>query len=155
LRDSVVRGLVCHSNRFNSTPPPHTISPMHHPQRNILTLLTLLLLAPLAQAFGPQNTAVVLNADSFASCAVANEYISLRNMPPANVIELHLADLRNFEEVGIDDFRTRILQPILQTLKDRGLITQIDCITYSADLPYAINVNADVKNTKLPQIITP
>ena len=38
------------------------------------------------QAQGPENTIVVINEQSPDSLAIANLYISLRNIPPTNVV---------------------------------------------------------------------
>lgn len=104
---------------------------------------------------GPENVAVVINADSFASQAVANVFIELRDIPPVNVIRLPLGDLPDFETMDVETFRQRILKPVLETLDQRGLASQIDCVTYSADVPFAVRVNADIGDRKLPQMITP
>lgn len=104
---------------------------------------------------GPENVAVVVNADSFASQAVANAFIEFRDIPAVNVVELPLGDLPDFETVDVETFRQRILKPVLTTLEQRGLASQIDCVAYSADLPFAVRVNADIGDRKLPQMITP
>ncbi len=104
---------------------------------------------------GPQNVAVVVNADSFASQAVANAFLEFRDIPAANVICLPLGDLPDFETVDVETFRQRILKPTLDTLDSRGLAAQIDCVAYSADIPFAVRVNADLGDRKLPQVITP
>ena len=101
---------------------------------------------------GPENVAVVVNADSWASLAVANEYVALRRIPPGHVI--YLSSLPSFERVTVDDFRSRILMPVLRTIKDRNLADQIDCIAYSSDLPDTVTVAADVGKKELPKFIT-
>ncbi len=128
---------------------------MPRPNLFHLILVPLLCIAAPARALGPHNTAVVVNADSFASRAIANEFVSLRDIPDSNVIELHLASLPNYEEIGVDDFRKLILQPVFEAIAKRSLTSQIDCIAYSSDIPYAIHISADVKDKKLPQVITP
>lgn len=107
-----------------------------------------------ARAIGPESVAVVVNADSWASVAVANEYIHLRRIPAINVVYLHLADLPNFEIIDVETFRTRILGPVLMTLQQRKLAPQIDAIAYSADLPYAVNPAKDSQGKNLPRMIT-
>ncbi len=99
------------------------------------------------------NVAVVINADSWASKAVANEFISLRNIPARNVI--YLSDLPDFEYANVDTFRERMLGPVLQTLNERGLADHIDCVAWSADIPSRINVKSDMKDQDFPKIITP
>jgi len=104
---------------------------------------------------GPENVAVVVNADSFASQAVANAFIEFRDIPAGNVICLPLGDLPDLETVDVETFRQRILKPTLETLDQRGLAAQIDCVAYSADVPFAVRVSADIGDRKLPQMITP
>ncbi len=102
---------------------------------------------------GPMNTALVVNADSWASLAVANEYQRLRGIPARNV--LYIGGLPDHEQVSVEVFREQILKPVLTELQRRGVHRQIDCIAYSADMPCRIDVSADVEDKKLPHIITP
>ncbi|MCD6360992.1 MAG: hypothetical protein J7M38_09010 [Armatimonadetes bacterium] len=106
-----------------------------------------------AYAIGPVNTAVVVNADSWASMTVANEYIHLRQIPERNVV--YLEGLRDFEFASVDDFRELILRPTLRALEQRGVADHIDCIAWSSDIPSRINVRADMKGHEFPKIITP
>jgi len=99
------------------------------------------------------NVAVVVNQNSWASRAIANEYIALRGIPSTNVI--YLSDVDAFERTDVATFRESILQPTLTLLQQRGVLDQIDCITYSADLPTAIDVRSDLKDQKLPRVFTP
>jgi len=57
--------------------------------------------------------------------------------------------------IDVETFRNRILQPVLQTLQGRKLDGRIDCVAYSSDIPYAVRVEKDVGEKKLPNIITP
>ncbi len=102
---------------------------------------------------GPENVAVVVNEDSWASMTVANEFVHLRGIPPANVI--YLKDLPDFEQTDVATFREKILTPVIGTLVARGIAAQVSCIAYSSDLPFRINVSADMKGRKFPKIITP
>ena len=102
---------------------------------------------------GPENVAVVVNAESWASLAVANEYLAVRRIPEGNVI--YLAGIPSNLTVDVNQFRDLILRPVLDTLDRRGLIGQIDCIAYSADLPYSVRVQADVGQRNLHTIFTP
>lgn len=119
------------------------------------TLGWLLVTLPAWAGGGPENVAVVVNADSIASQAVANAFVEFRGIPAVNVVHLTLGDLPDFETIDVEVFRERILKPTLQALEQRGLASQIDCVAYSADIPYAIRVGADVGDRKLPQMITP
>ncbi len=105
---------------------------------------------------GPENTVVVVNADSWASVSIANHYIKLRNIPSSNVVSLHLSDLADFEQVSADQFRQRVLSPVLEAIEKRGLTPQIDCVAYSSDVPYAVHVGNDVQaaHAQLPQVLS-
>ncbi len=102
---------------------------------------------------GPENVAVVVNAESWASLAVANEYVALRRIPEDNVV--YLAGIPSSLTIDVSQFRDLILRPVLDTLDRRGLTGQIDCIAYSADLPYSVRVQADVGRRNLHTIFTP
>lgn len=102
---------------------------------------------------GPENVAVVVNADSWASLAVANEYVALRRIPECNVV--YLSAVPSNLTVDVNQFRDLILRPVLDTLERRGLRDQIDCVAYSADLPYSVRVQADVGPRNLHKVLTP
>ena len=101
---------------------------------------------------GPENALIVVNADSWASTFIANEYVAARHIPPTNVIRLR--NLPDFERMTVEDFRTKILAPALHAAEHRGLAAQIDYLLYSADFPWAIDVASDIGSQKLPQMIT-
>ena len=93
-----------------------------------------------AAAQGPENTLVVINADSQDSMAVANLYINRRNVPASNVVYLSgitfLEKQKLNNETGrSSDFLEQIGRPIMTAIKDRRLDGQINCITYSAGFP--------------------
>ena len=113
------------------------------------------LLLPLVRACaggGPQGVAVIVNADSWASMTVANEFIHLRHIPPGNV--LYLTHVTDVEQTNVATFREQILRPALAQLEQRGLAGQIDCLVYSSDLPTQIDISADLQD-KHPRVITP
>ena len=103
-------------------------------------------------ASGAENALVVVNADSWASTFIANEYIAARHIPPANVVRLR--NLPSFESMNVEDFRTRILGPVLHAAEQRGIAPQIDYVLYSADFPWAIDVTADLAGKQMPKVIT-
>ena len=103
---------------------------------------------------GPENVAVVVNSDSFASLAVANAFVAARQVPASNLVYLALGDLTDFEIVDVATFRERILRPAFETLETRGLAAQIDYLVYSSDIPYAIRVGGDVGDRELPKELT-
>ncbi len=113
-------------------------------------LVCLMSASPARAGGGPEGVAVVVNAQSWASMAVANEYIHLRNIPPANVV--YLNDVATFETIGVEDFRQKILKPVMAALTERGVLGHIDCIAYSSDLPYAVNVGADATKEQLEKL---
>ena len=119
----------------------------------IAAALICLAATPARAAGAPENAAVVVNADSWASMTVANEYIHLRQIPPSNVI--YLSGLTSFERMGVEDFRQQILRPVLKAIEERGLTDQIDYVLYSSDFPYDIGVSDDVAKRPMPQILTP
>lgn len=102
---------------------------------------------------GPERTVVVVNGGSASSRKIAAVFADLRRIPPGNVVEL--ADVPDAETIDVDVFRNTILIPLLETLKERGLKDQIDCVAYSSDFPTAINVKSDVGDAKLPRVFTP
>ncbi len=101
----------------------------------------------------PENAIVVVNADSWASTRIANEYIRLRQIPPANVI--YLGGLKEFELTDVETFRQQILLPVLKTIEERGLAGQVDYVLYSSDFPTGIHVAGDAGNRRLPKLLTP
>jgi hypothetical protein len=90
---------------------------------------------------GPENVAVVINEDSWASKAVANEFIALYKIPPVNVI--YIKGLPDFEQTDIEFFRKQLLQPVMRSLERRGLAKQIDCVAWSSDIPYIVDITKD------------
>jgi len=100
-----------------------------------------------------ENVAVVVNGDSADSVTVAAEYAKLRDIPTSNIVTLH--NLSATEEMDVDHFRDEILKPVLESLRTRGVISHVTCITYSVAIPYAINVGADMQGRKFPKFATP
>lgn len=119
----------------------------------VLAPVAVLLHAAAAFAgIAPENVAVVVNGDSWASLAVANEYAKVRHIPPSNFIVLH--GLSSFDQTDVNQFRTEVLSPVFAAIESRGLTPQIDCIAYSVDLPYSVNVSADMAGKPFQQVIT-
>jgi hypothetical protein len=103
-------------------------------------------------ARGAENVLLIVNADSWASTCIANEYAAARAIPPGNIVELR--NLPAFERMNVDDFRERILLPALKAADERGIAPQLDYVLYSADLPAAIDVSSDMAGKQFPKIIT-
>ncbi|WDQ16003.1 hypothetical protein [Rhodopirellula sp. P2] len=110
-----------------------------------------LILAFLACVFGPQahagisgeNIIVVVNADSEDSLTLANHYVQLRDIPPSNIVLLE--DVPSGLRVSLDDFREKILKPVLTELNDRGLGAHAQVIAYSAGFPTAVDIREHTK----------
>ncbi|MBI3837606.1 MAG: TIGR03790 family protein [Planctomycetia bacterium] len=102
---------------------------------------------------GPENVFVVVNAASWASQAVANHFIQLRQIPPVNVFYINWTG--GFESIEGETLRKNILVPALDAIDKRGLLNQIDYIVYSSDFPYSIDFNRDFVGARFPEQIPP
>ncbi|MDG1874910.1 MAG: hypothetical protein P8J27_13430 [Mariniblastus sp.] len=87
---------------------------------------------------GPENVALIVNADSASSKLIANWYVEGRNIPARNVI--YLSGIPNRERMNLKDFRTKILAPLMKQIQERKLSNSIDYIVYSTDFPTAIDL---------------
>lgn len=92
---------------------------------------------------GPENLVIVVNADSQTSKLIANYYIQLREIHPRNVI--YLGSVPTEDVTNFARFKNRILIPIVEQIRQKGLAEQIDCVVYSAGFPTAVNIGAEVK----------
>ncbi|MBN2579763.1 MAG: hypothetical protein JXB10_12305 [Pirellulales bacterium] len=91
---------------------------------------------------GPENVFLVVNPQSPDSVAIANSYQQWRQIPPGNVFYLPWEPER--PAIAIDDFRNRILKPILEAIRFRTLSGQIDYVVYSCDFPWRVSLDADI-----------
>ena len=97
---------------------------------------------------------VVVNGQSKNSLTLANHYCKLRDIPARNVVILN--GLPSSNTISIDDFRTLILNPVLEQIESRQLTNHIQGVAYSCDIPTAIDLKSDLKNVKdLPKVLTP
>ena len=97
---------------------------------------------------------VVVNGKSMDSRTLANFYVSLRNIPAANVVVLD--KVPNSEVISVDDFRAKILAPLLFELDRRKISSHVQCIAYSCDFPTSVDITTDIKPLgKLPVFFTP
>jgi len=110
----------------------------------VWVVMSFLLAGPAWAGGGGENVLLVVNADSFSSMTLANTYMQLRQVPACNVVYLNLGDQRDQSTIHVDTFRDRILKPVLAAIADRGLAAQIDCVVYSSDVPYAVNIQSDM-----------
>ncbi|MBN2475357.1 MAG: hypothetical protein JXB62_12165 [Pirellulales bacterium] len=90
---------------------------------------------------GPENVFLVVNPESPDSLTIANHYIRRRHIPPGNV--LSLAWNPKAGTTDINTFRKEILLPVLAAIDKRRLAPQIDCIVYSSDYPWGIDLKPD------------
>ncbi len=95
-----------------------------------------------------ENVALIVNAASVDSLTIANHYVSLRNIPPTNVILLQ--NVPSGLTISLDAFRDSILKPILETINARGLAPQIHVVTYSAGFPTSVDISAHTKRLTDP-----
>ncbi|WP_222435892.1 hypothetical protein [Rubripirellula tenax] len=95
---------------------------------------------------GPENVVVVVNAKSLISRTVANHYVHLRDIPIANVILLD--DVPTGLAMTLEDFKAKILKPVLAEVDARKIANHVRVIAYSADFPTAVDVRSDID--KLP-----
>ena len=109
-----------------------------------LASLLALILGSTCLAQGPENTVMVVNAESSDSLAIANHYVQLRDIPASNVVYLKGIPTEK-ESLNSGAFKRKILIPILDTMKQRRIENQIDCVAYSAGFPTRIRINSEMK----------
>jgi uncharacterized protein (TIGR03790 family) len=93
---------------------------------------------PAAAGGGPENVLLVVNSNSDSSKAIANAYIDMRKIPPNHV--LYIDWKGSLETASGENFRDKILLPVMQTLDERKLMPQIDYIIYSSDFPWRVDL---------------
>jgi hypothetical protein len=98
---------------------------------------------------GPENIFLIVNPRGPASMEVANHYIALRKIPPANVC--YIPGPPNANRMAGADFRELVLRPALAEIKKRGLEAQIDAIVYSCQYPWQIDFAAMFSGVTFPQ----
>ncbi|MCK5802532.1 MAG: hypothetical protein KAI66_06850 [Lentisphaeria bacterium] len=99
----------------------------------------------------PESTLVLVNAESWASLSIANKYVQERGIPDNNVMLIN--GIESFEVMKVDDFRKHILGPVFSTLKKQNRLDKINCIAYSADFPYRIDISTDIGRRTLPKTV--
>lgn len=127
--------------------PRSRSSAMFVAHRRLAAVIVVAVLAAMIPRFaraggGPENVLLVVNAASPASIEVANAWITLRNIPPINVLMLPWEGSR--EAIPIATFREELLRPILQAIDGRRLSSQIDQIVYSTDFPWRIDFKEEL-----------
>jgi len=124
--------------------PRRTVSALWWPLPAIgIAILSCLVAVP-AAALGPENVLLVVNPESVESMTVANHYQALREIPATNVLYVPWEPGKH--RTDIDTFRQKILLPVLRAALDpRRKPRRIDCVAYSTDFPWAIDLKPDLK----------
>ncbi len=108
-------------------------------------------LATVASAsIGPENVMVVVNDDSDGSRTLANHYVHLRQIPTRNVVLLKGVPTAN--RISIAQFRSNILEPIIDQIQSRQLGNQIRVVAYSSDFPLEIDIAEHQKRIDEPNL---
>lgn len=105
--------------------------------RNAIVVILLTAICNCCSANGPENSVVVVNAESATSKLVANFYIDKRKIPAQNVI--YLSGIPNQETITLKDFQQKILIPVLTFANEKKLSDHLDCVIYSSDFPTIID----------------
>lgn len=112
----------------------------------LLFLLVLACLGQVRAGLTATEVIVVVNGQSLNSRTLANHYARLRQIPSINIVVLE--GVPDAETISVADFREKILKPLLLEIEQRKLANHIQCITYSADFPTAIDISADLAELK-------
>ncbi len=115
----------------------------------VLTAMLTAGIVPMQNVHGglsSSDVVVVVNAGSLNSRTLANHFVSLRQIPSVNVVVLD--DIPNSEVITVEQFREKILRPLLAELQQRKLLGHIQCVAYSADFPTTIDISDDLKEIK-------
>lgn len=97
---------------------------------------------------------VVVNGESADSRTLANHFVYLRGVPARNVIVL--GDIPKLNTISVQEFRKRILKPLLEEMDRRELSPHIQGIAYSCDFPTTIDLQKDLEGIdSLPKVLTP
>ncbi len=107
------------------------------------------LAGPLFAGGGPENVFLVVNSQSWQSKTVANHFAQLRKIPARNICYIPWSGSLRVP-APVNDFRTKILLPVLTAMAQRGIAGQIDYIIYSSEFPETIDLKSDFGGKKLP-----
>ena len=119
----------------------------------LLGVVLFLLAEPASGGGGPENVLLVVNSASQDSVELADYYQKLRKIPPGNVFSIAWGGSR--ESLPVEEFRRKLLIPILREIDNRKLSAQIDYVIYSCDFPWRINLRGDFKEAKLGKVQSP
>ncbi|MBI4917380.1 MAG: TIGR03790 family protein [Acidobacteria bacterium] len=106
-------------------------------KRAVVVWTVLLLAADAAAVPGPETTAVVANANDAQSVALAEAYVAARDVPDR---QLCLLDLPSMTDVSLDEFRTRLLEPLRTCLGDGGVLERIEAVLLVRGVPLRVAI---------------
>ncbi len=92
---------------------------------------------------GPESVLLVVNQNHATSLLIANHYAAWRHIPATNIV--YLDNIPNGTVISLEQFKNRILHPIFEAVRSRGLAGQIDYIVYSDGFPTAVTINAHIR----------
>jgi uncharacterized protein (TIGR03790 family) len=104
----------------------------------LLILAAVLAPVPLWAGGSGLNVIVVVNQNSTNSVQLGNDYCQQRGVPPQNVLRM-----TGWTDGAVawsrSDFETRLRNPLLTMLANRGLTNQVAYVLLSMDIPYRID----------------
>jgi uncharacterized protein (TIGR03790 family) len=108
--------------------------------------VVLLVVGAQAHALGPHEVMLLVNGNSPRSIEVANRYIHMRGIPPANVIFLSIPDsvLESTAEMSPADFTRWVWEPANKAMDERRIRDHIMAWIYSVDFPVRITTDPPV-----------
>ena len=139
-----------HNLSINKIVKRTSISTIRLASLGLVFLVAVISPKPLLAGVSGENVIVVINGESVDSRTLANHFVQLRDIPSNNVIVLDNVPTKL--ECGLEDFRTRILNPLLSQIDARKLAAQTKVIAYSVGFPLAVNVRAHQNRLKDPGI---
>ncbi|HEY2838570.1 MAG TPA: TIGR03790 family protein [Pirellulales bacterium] len=100
---------------------------------------------------GPENVALVVNTQSWASVTIAMHYANIRQIPVSNIVYVDWP--YSTERVDSQTFRSAILGVVTNDLAAKRILDQIDYIIYSSDFPTLIDIRADLGRDLGPRVL--
>lgn len=110
-----------------------------HPAAGIGAILAVCTAMPL-HALEPANVLILVNRDVPVSSEVAKMYQQRRQIPPENVLRLHLGENRY---ISRSQYEAQIATPIKQYLNEHS---GIQCILTTAGVPYVIQATSGTQD---------
>jgi uncharacterized protein (TIGR03790 family) len=86
---------------------------------------------------GPDSTAVLANAALPESVALAQAYAAARDVPARRICSL---DLPTDVDMTLDDFRTRLLQPLQTCLQATGALEKVEAVVVMRGVPLRVTI---------------